>query len=109
MKRRRLFELLRLPVSTGGIRLGRSVDALVDGERRLVGLEVVGGDGRHRFLPLGAADVGDEEVAVASALVFLEERALAYYREHTQSARALGLRDAWVEEDGTLSEALSAA
>jgi hypothetical protein len=109
MKRRRLFELLRLPVSTGGIRLARSVDALVADDRRVVGLEVVGGDGRHRFLPLAAADVGDDEVAVASALVFLEERALAYYREHTRSARALGLRDAWVEEDGTVSEALSAA
>jgi hypothetical protein len=98
-----------VPVRTAGIDLARCVDALVADDRRLLGFEVIGGDGRRRFLPLAAATVREDELEVRSALVFLEERALAYYREHTQSARALGLGGVWVEEDGGLSPALSAA
>jgi hypothetical protein len=99
---------LRLPIRTAGIDLARPVDALVLDDR-LVGLEVVGGDGVRRFLPLGAARIGEREIEVASALVFLEERTLVYYRAHASSARRLGLRDVWVEEDGRLSSALSVA
>jgi hypothetical protein len=76
-------ELLRLPVTTNGIELGRTVAALVDRESRVVGLELVCRDGARRFLPAGAAEIGATEIRVASALVFLDERELAWYRKRT--------------------------
>jgi hypothetical protein len=76
-------ELVRLPVTMNGIELGRTVEALVDDEGRLVGLELVCRDGSRRFLPAGAADIRTTEIRVASALVFLSERELSWYRERT--------------------------
>jgi hypothetical protein len=105
--RRPLSELLRLPVRTGDIELGRPVDAFLADDGRVVGFEVLGRDGLRRFLPLAATTIRDGELSVSSALVFLEDRSLAYYRERTRSARALGLQDVWVEEDGTVGPALS--
>ena len=62
------------------IRLGVVVDALLDGPvRRLVGLDVLCGDGAHRFLPFPACDVVESQIAVDSALVFLE-RDVDFYR-----------------------------
>lgn len=62
------------------IRLGVVVDALLDGPvRRLVGLDVLCGDGAHRFLPFPACDVVESHIAVDSALVFLE-RDVDFYR-----------------------------
>jgi hypothetical protein len=40
--------------------------------RRLVGLDVLCGDGARRFLPFPACDVVEKHIAVDSALVFLE-------------------------------------
>jgi hypothetical protein len=79
-------ELLRLPVTTNGIELGRIVAALADGDGRVVGFELVCRDGARRFLPAGAADVGATEIRVASALVFLDERQLDWYRKRTTAA-----------------------
>jgi hypothetical protein len=79
-------ELLHLPVTLNGIELGRTVDALVDDEGRLVGFELACRDGDRRFLPAGAADIRATEVRVASALVFLSERELSWYRERTTAA-----------------------
>jgi hypothetical protein len=62
------------------IRLGVAVDALLDGLiRRLVGLDVLCGDGAHRFLPFPACDVQETHLSVDSALVFLE-RDVDFYR-----------------------------
>jgi hypothetical protein len=62
------------------IRLGVVVDALLDGlVRRLVGLDVLCGDGAHRFLPFPACDVLETHLSVDSALVFLE-RDVDFYR-----------------------------
>jgi hypothetical protein len=62
------------------IRLGVVVDALLDAPvRRLVGLDVLCGDGAHRFLPFPACDVRQKRIAVDSALVFLE-RDVDFYR-----------------------------
>jgi hypothetical protein len=62
------------------IRLGVAVDALLDRlVRRLVGLDVLCGDGAHRFLPFPACDVVETHLAVDSALVFLE-RDVDFYR-----------------------------
>jgi hypothetical protein len=62
------------------------VKALVDPEGKLVGFELACRDGRRRFLPAGAAEIGAGEIRVASALVFLGERELHWYRERTTTA-----------------------
>ena len=49
-------ELLRLPVRTNGIEIGRPVDVIVDPARnRALGFDVLCRDESHRFLPLSAA------------------------------------------------------
>jgi hypothetical protein len=79
-------ELLRLPVTMNGIELGRTVEALVGPDGRLIGLELVCRDGSRRFLPAGAADIQVGEIRVASALVFLDERELGWYRARMPTA-----------------------
>jgi hypothetical protein len=110
MRGRRIAELLALPVRMHGIQLGRPVQALVDASAdRLLGLELVCGDGAHRFLPFAVARVGAREIEVSSALALIDERDLAYYRRHSRRVADIGYVDPWVDEDGSLSEARSAA
>ena len=77
-------ELMRLPVTTNGIELARTV-AVLEREGRVVGFELACRDGARRFLPAGAADIGATEIRVASALVFLDERELDWYRARTST------------------------
>src|SRR3989442_11425666 len=106
MRGRPLSELLSLPVRMHGIPLGRPADALLDQEAaRVVGFELVCGDGARRFLPWAVAEVRADEIAVRSALALLDERDLAFYRERTRPLAALGLADPCVDEDGTVHEA----
>ena len=79
-------ELLRLPVRTNGIELGRTVRAFVGSDGRLVGFELACRDGSRRFLAAGAADIRPDEILVPSALVFLDERELEWYRRRTTTA-----------------------
>ena len=79
-------ELLRLPVTANGIELGRTVAVLADRDGRIVGFELVCRDGSRRFLPAGAADIGIDEIRVSSALVFLDERELEWYRNRMPAA-----------------------
>ena len=69
-----------------GIELARTVEALVDAEGRLIGFELACRDGVRRFLPAGAAEIGSSEIRVASALVFLDERELEWYRGRIAAA-----------------------
>jgi len=78
--------LVGLPVTTNGIELGRTVDVLVGAEGRPVGFELACRDGTRRFLPAAAAEIGAAEIRVASALVFLTERELEWYRDRTPAA-----------------------
>lgn len=83
-------ELLALPVRLHGIQLGRPVDLLLDRDTlRTVGLDVLCGDEVHRFLPLPTASVGDDEIAILSPLVLLEEHELLFYRSKTFALSAL--------------------
>jgi sporulation protein YlmC with PRC-barrel domain len=112
-------ELLRLPVRFKGIRLGRPVDLMLDLEgSRVVGLEVLCGDEERRFLPLVAASVDEQAIAVSSPLLLLDEAELRYYRGEGSTLRALlgkpierprggtagTLRDVVVGEDGSIRE-----
>jgi hypothetical protein len=110
MRGRPLSELLSLPVRMHGIPLGRPVEALLDEEAvRVVGFELVCGDGAHRFLPWSVAELRADEIAVRSALALLDERDLPFYRGRTRPLADLGLADPWVDQDGTVHEALTAA
>jgi len=86
-------ELLALPVRLHGIQLGRPVDLLLDRETlRTVGLDVLCGDEVHRFLPLLTATVSDDEIAILSPLVLLEEDELHFYRSNTFALSTLRRR-----------------
>jgi hypothetical protein len=95
----RAQELVLLPVRLHGIQLGRPVDVLLDrDDRRVLGLDILCRDGVHRFLPLPVASIRDEELAISSPLVLLEEDELDFYR-----ARSFGLaslRGRAVEQGG---------
>jgi hypothetical protein len=110
MRGRRVADLLALPVRLHGIHLGRPVRALVDTQDdRVLGLELVCGDGAHRFLPFAVARVGSSEIQVSSALALIDERDLDYYRRHSRRVDDVGYADPWVDDAGALSEARSAA
>jgi hypothetical protein len=92
-------ELLALPVRLHGIQLGRPVDLLLDRDTlRTVGLDVLCGDEVHRFLPLPTASVSDEEIAILSPLVLLEEDQLRFYRSKTFALSVL--RGRFVQRKG---------
>jgi hypothetical protein len=98
-------DLLRLPVRTRGLDIGRPVDLIVDPTRSLaLGFDVLCRDDSHRFLPLSAAAIDGEQIAVESALVLLAEDQLDFYRKRARSLRELVpvLESVVVEPDGTL-------
>ena len=113
----RVDRLLALPVRLHAISVGRPVDVLLDlEERRAVGIDVLCGDHVHRFLPLPTAVVSDEEIAIRSPFVLLEEDQLAFYRQRTVELTALRgsrvrhgdrdvgrLEDVVVRADGTIA------
>jgi hypothetical protein len=83
-------ELLALTVRLHGIALGRPVDLFLDrDDLRAVGLDVLCGDEVHRFLPLAAATLGEDAIAISSPLVLLEAAQLDFYRSRTLSLSAL--------------------
>ena len=102
--------LLSLPVRLHGIQLGRPVDVLIDerGER-VVGLEVLCGDGARRFLPFAVARIRPDEIAVESALMLLDERDLYYYRARTRRLAQTRLVDARIDHRGTVHNTRTAA
>ena len=110
MRRRAAAELLSLPVRMHGIHLGVPVAALLDVKAdRLVGFEVLCGDGNHRFLPFAVAKLRADEIAVGSALTLIDERELEFYRRRSRRLDDLGYAEPWVDDDGLVHEALSAA
>jgi hypothetical protein len=85
-----LRALLGRPVMVKGVRLGDPSDAVLDTESlRVVGLEVLCVDGARRFLPLAAARIREDSVAVGSALILLEDGDREFYRPRSRTFRAL--------------------
>ena len=96
-------ELLRRPVRLRGIELGRAVDVLLHPqEPRALGLDVLCGDERHRFLPLTAVEVRDDHVEAASPLVLLDLRDDSFYRREARPLSAL--RGTAVDGDAELED-----
>ena len=109
--------LLRLPIRLRGIDVGYAVDVILDPEgRRALGLDVLCKDAAHRFLPLTAAKVGEEEITVASALTMLAAEELAFYSKRASTVRSLRgttvllkgkdvgrLEDVMVSSDGAIT------
>jgi hypothetical protein len=79
---------LQRPVRLRGIQLGRPVDLLVDLDAwNVLGFVVLCGDESRRFLPFAACQVLDDEIAVGSALMLLEDA--AFYERKGVSFRSL--------------------
>src|SRR2546421_6826451 len=94
---------LQLPVQLHGIQLGRPTDLLLDAEvRHAVGYVVLCGDGSRRFLPYAASQTSEREIAVASALMLLED--VAFYATRSVSFRSV--LDGEVERNGRHAGAL---
>jgi hypothetical protein len=110
--------LLGLPVRLSGIAIGRPVDVIIDLDgRRALGLDLLCRDESHRFLPLSAASVGRDEIAVSSALTLLSADELAFYRRQARTLRDLRgarvrrgardvgrLQDVLIASDGDITE-----
>ena len=103
---------LRLPVRLHGIQLGQPTDLLLDVESwHALGFVVRCGDESVRFLPWAASQPSDEEIAVGSALMLLED--VAFYAQRSVSFRALiggelalggVLRDVLIGDGGAVTE-----
>jgi hypothetical protein len=102
---RRAEELLTLSVRVGGVKLGRAVDLIVspDGSR-VVGFDVVCGDGAHRFLPFAVTTIEADAINIDSPLVLLDFDQVGFYREEALSLRELNgrLGNVRVDRDGGL-------
>jgi hypothetical protein len=110
MRGRSASEVLSLPVRVHGIQLGMPADALLDANTdQLLGFEVLCGDGARRFLPFAVARVRADEIALESALTLIDERDVDYYRRHSRRLAEAGYADPWIDDEGLVHEALSAA
>lgn len=106
MRGRPASELLALPVRLHGIELGRPLCAFVDPvDDRLLGFEILCGDGAHRFLPFAVVRVEPDELVVESALILIDERDLDFYRRRSRQLAELAFADPWIDEDGRIYEA----
>jgi hypothetical protein len=82
------IELLQLPLQLHNIRLGRPVDLLLDARAwRVIGFVVLCGDESLRFLAYAAAQLREDEIAVPSPLLLIED--VDFYRERSRSLRRL--------------------
>ena len=110
MRGRGAADVLSLPVRLHGIQLGKPVEAFVDRqEDRVLGFEVVCGDGAHRFLPFSVARLAPDEITIQSALTLIDESDLDFYRRNGRRLADAGFADPWIDEEGNVHEARSAA
>jgi hypothetical protein len=110
MRGRRSSELLALPVRLHGIQLGQPVEVYVEPvAERVVGFEVLCGDDTQRFLPFSVVELHAREISLSSALTLIDERGLDFYRRRLRRLADLGYADPWIDDDGRVHEARSAA
>jgi hypothetical protein len=95
-----------------GIQLGQPVDVLFDVDAwQTLGFVVRCGDEAMRFLPFAACHATDEDIAVQSALMLLED--VSFYEKRGVSFRSLlagtvgaygSLVDVWIAQTGAVVE-----
>lgn len=104
MRGHRAAALVHAPVLVRGIRLGEVQSVLLaSASPRIVGFDVLCGDGAHRFLPFSTARLGRASVELDSALTLLDPAELEFYRANGRSLASVpALADALVEPDGEL-------
>lgn len=104
MTGQRASTLVHAPVFVRGIRLGEVESVLLHSDApRILGLDVLCGDGSNRFLPYSTARVKGRAIEIDSALTLLDERELEFYRRRGRTlAAAPELADALVAPDGGL-------
>jgi hypothetical protein len=102
--------LLRAPVLVRGIRLGEVDSVLLDAaEPRILGFDVLCGDGANRFLPFATVRLGAAGLELESTLTLLDRRELDFYRSRGRTLAAVPeLADARVEPNGALVQPLAA-
>ncbi len=106
MRGRSAAEVMALPVRLHGIQLGRPVEALLDPQDdRLVGFEVLCGDGTQRFMPFAVARILAEEIELHSALTLVDESDTVFYRQRARRLADLDLDDPWIDERGGIHAA----
>ena len=103
--------LLRAPVLVRGIRLGEVENVLLDAaEPKILGLDVLCGDGANRFLPFATARRGPNLIEIDSTLTLLDRRELEFYRARARTLASVPeLAQARIGADGTLVLPLPAA
>ena len=99
--------LLQQPVRLRGIQLGRAVDLILDADaRRVLGFDVLCGDGTHRFLPYAAADPQPGAIVIRSSLLLLDGEELEFYRQRGTTLsrwQAEHREDLVLDADGAVS------
>jgi sporulation protein YlmC with PRC-barrel domain len=81
-------QLVGRPVRLHQVKLGRVEDVVLDPSvRRVLGFVVECGDETPRFLPFAASQPAEDEIAVASALMLLDD--VGFYRKHGLSLRVV--------------------
>ena len=91
-----------------GIQLGRPVDVLLDAHAdRLLGFEVLCGDGARRFLPFSVARLRVDEINLESALTLIDERDVEYYRRNARRLADTGWAEPWIDDHGGVHESAS--
>ena len=96
--------LVQAPVFVRGIRLGEVESVLLDPSAvRILGLDVLCGDGSNRFLPFSTARLRGAAIEIDSTLMLLGARELEFYRSRGRALATLPeLAHALVAPDGAL-------
>ena len=100
----RASTLLRAPVFVRGIRLGEVESVLLDPSAvRILGFDVLCGDGSNRFLPFATARLKGAAIEIDSTLMLLGRRELEFYRSRGRALTNVPeLAEALVAPDGAL-------
>ena len=110
MRGQRASTLLHAPVFVRGIRLGEVESVLLDPSAvRILGFDVLCGDGSNRFLPFSTARLNGAAIEIDSTLMLLGRRELEFYRSRGRALTTVPeLADALIAPDGALVVSLPA-
>jgi hypothetical protein len=98
-------EVLALPVRLHGIQLGRPLEALLQPDHnRVLGFEVLCGDGAQRFLPFSVVRIERGEIALDSALTLIDESDADYYRRRARRLSDLGYSRPLIDARGDVRD-----